>query len=128
MTRKSRFLKDGTKFDDNKLRWGLVPGLALQEIVKVLNFGASKYAPDNWKLVKGRRWRYFDATMRHLMSWKEDANYGRNSELAKDPETGISHLAHAGACILFLLWCDLFPSKDDEEGLEKYIHKGGKNV
>jgi hypothetical protein len=113
----------GMKFDGEKLRWGLLPDSAIREIVKVLTFGAKKYAPNNWKLVRGRRWRYYDALMRHLIAWKEDANYGRDREKIYDKESGFMHLAHAGCCLLFLLWCDLFPSKDDEDGLDD--SKGG---
>ena len=41
----------GRKFDGGKLQYGLVPPLALKEMVKVLTFGAEKYEPDNWKFV-----------------------------------------------------------------------------
>ena len=39
--------------------------------------------------------RYFAAMCRHVFAWwgGEDA----------DPETGYSHLAHAGCCLLFLM-------------------------
>lgn len=85
---------EGQKFDTGKDPWDLVPGDAVQEIVKVLNFGANKYAPRNWE--KGMRWgRPFAALMRHMWAW-----WGGED---KDPETGLSHLAHAGCCIFFLL-------------------------
>ena len=38
----------GRKFDGGKLEYGLVPPLALKEMVKVLTFGAQKYERDNW--------------------------------------------------------------------------------
>jgi hypothetical protein len=87
-------MKEGTKFDENKVRYDLIPPEALHEIARVLTFGANKYAPRNWE--KGISYgRVFGALMRHLWSW------WRGETL--DPETGITHLAHAGCCLFFLL-------------------------
>jgi len=85
----------GVKFDDSKLRWSLIPLDALQDVVKVLEFGAKKYAPDNWKYVDKAQERYWDAAMRHIVAYKLDNK--------ADSETGLSHLAHAICCLLFLL-------------------------
>lgn len=87
---------DGVKFDTEKLRWSLLPLEAVEEIVKVLEYGANKYAPDNWMKVPGAEERYWDAAMRHLIAWKKDARL--------DDETQLSHLAHAACCLLFMLW------------------------
>ena len=56
----------GRKFDGGKLQYGLVPPLALKEMVKVLTFGAEKYEPDNWKYVPDSKRRYFDAMHGYL--------------------------------------------------------------
>ena len=40
--------KKGARFNSDKPRWGLVPQSALLPMVKVLEFGAEKYAPFNW--------------------------------------------------------------------------------
>ncbi len=87
-----------TKHDAGKWRFSLVPLESLMQIVGVLELGAKKYAPGNWKTVPDAKTRYFDACIRHLMAWWSGE---RNDE-----ESGISHLAHAGCCILFLLWID----------------------
>lgn len=85
---------EGHKYDNGKLPWDLLPPDAVEEIIKVLSFGASKYGAYNW--ARGMSWsRVFAALMRHMWAWWGGQN--------KDPETGISHLAHAGCCILFLL-------------------------
>ena len=87
-------MSEGKKFDEAKLPWHLLPPDAVEEIVKVLDFGQTKYGERNWE--KGMDWnRPFAALMRHMWAWwrREEA----------DPETGLSHLAHAGCCILFLL-------------------------
>lgn len=82
------------KHDSKKLRYDLVPPESLEQIVEVLTLGAEKYSDRNWE--QGVEWgRYFGACMRHLWAWWRGED--------KDPETGKSHLAHAGCCIFFLL-------------------------
>ena len=85
----------GRKFDTGKLDYTLVPWDGLEEIVKVLEFGARKYARDNWKHVEGGDTRYLAAALRHITAHARGEKY--------DAETGVSHLAHAGCCLLFLL-------------------------
>jgi len=94
----------GRKFDGGKLRYGLLPPLALAETVKVLTFGAEKYEPDNWKQVPDSKRRYFDAAQRHLWAYKDNE--------VLDPESGIHHLAHAMCCLMFLYEHDVKYSKD----------------
>jgi hypothetical protein len=77
-----------------KPRLELLPGAALEQIAEVLTYGAAKYEANNW--CRGARWgRYFAALLRHVFAW------WRGEDL--DPETGMSHLAHAGCCLLFLM-------------------------
>lgn len=84
----------GTKHDKDKLPYHLLPSDAVEGILEVLEFGAAKYAPRNWEL--GMNWsRPFAALMRHMWAWWRGENV--------DPETGLSHLAHAGCCVLFLI-------------------------
>jgi hypothetical protein len=85
----------GMKFDTNKLDYTLVPWAGVEEITKVLEFGAKKYARDNWKHVENAETRYLAAALRHLIQY--------SSGESNDQETGLSHLAHAGCCLLFLL-------------------------
>jgi hypothetical protein len=85
----------GMKFDTGKLLWRLLPWKALEEVVKVLTFGALKYAPSNWIYVKQADERYQDAALRHLTAYLSGEKL--------DPETGYSHLAHCICCLLFLL-------------------------
>ncbi len=85
----------GMKFDGGKLDYTLVPWQGMDEVVRVLEFGAKKYARDNWKFVNHAQPRYLAAAFRHIIKYNE-------GELT-DPETGLSHLAHATCCMLFLL-------------------------
>lgn len=85
----------GKKFDVGKPELSLLPKEALEEISKVLSFGASKYGRNNWK--KGIEYtRLLDASLRHLYAYSEKQD--------NDPESGISHVAHAACNLLFILW------------------------
>jgi len=88
-------LSVGAKFDDGKLDWTLLPWDSLEEVVRVLEFGAKKYSVDNWKKVPDGRARYVRAAFRHLIA------SARGEE--KDPESGLSHFAHGVCCLLFAL-------------------------
>ena len=60
----------------------------------MLKFGADKYHAHNWR--DGFAWsRPLAAAMRHIMAFNDGED--------KDPESGLSHLAHAACCIMFLL-------------------------
>lgn len=86
---------EGRKYDTGKPDYTLLPWNAVEEVVRVLDFGARKYARDNWKYVQDANTRYLAAAFRHLAAHAQ-------GELV-DKETGISHLAHASCCVLFLL-------------------------
>lgn len=85
----------GKKFDSGKPRLDLIPSEALEEIGKVLAMGAEKYGEANW--ANGISWQRIAAAMlRHIFAWL------RGEDL--DPESGLSHIAHVGANVVFLLW------------------------
>lgn len=88
--------KTGIKFDDDKDRWDLIPLGPIQQIVKVMTYGSSKYGDNQWQNLDNFNDRYFGACMRHLVAWRN----GENS----DPESGLSHLAHAACNLVFLMW------------------------
>lgn len=92
----------GVKHDAGKLPYDLLPWQALEEVVKVLEFGAAEYGPYNW--ASGMKFsRLLAAAFRHLVSyWRGERN---------DAETGYSHLAHAVCCLLFLLHFNVNYSK-----------------
>jgi hypothetical protein len=90
---------EGRKDDNAKVRFDLLPFGALEEIAKVLTFGAKKYDDDNWRKVPNLRRRYLAAGFRHVWSWRKGEQ--------RDPETGLHHLAHAACCFLFVLSYEL---------------------
>lgn len=79
--------------------WALLPSEALEEIARVYDFGARKYAANNWR--KRYEWsKSFSALCRHIFAfWRGED---------RDPESNLSHLAHAGFHILTMLtfWLD----------------------
>jgi len=93
------------KFDSEKIRVDLLPVEALEDIAAVLTFGANKYGSNNWR--NGLAYtRLLGALLRHVFAFMRGQD--------RDPESGLPHLAHAGCCILFLLWMIQYkPSMDD---------------
>jgi hypothetical protein len=98
----------GTKHDREKVRLELIAPELVQAVGAVLTYGAEKYGARNWE--QGISWgRLFGATLRHLWAWwaGEDT----------DPETGLSHLAHAACGVMFMLWHEQHrPDLDDRPG------------
>jgi hypothetical protein len=98
--------KGGVKKDAGKLRWSLLPWDAVEEVVKVLMFGAEKYADRNWE--KGMDYgRLFDASLRHKVDW-----WQKGATVAEDSK--IHHLAHDACDILFLLAYELRKQGNDD--------------
>lgn len=86
-------------------RMELVPWRSVAAISEVYAFGAAKYDEHNW--LRGYAWSLsFGALMRHLAAfWAGEDD---------DPESGLSHLAHAGFHVLALLtFTERFASLDD---------------
>lgn len=92
-------LKEGYKADEGKPRIGLVVPQFVWGVAKVMTLGAIKYDDYNW--AKGMKWsRLYDAAQRHLLQfWSGEDN---------DNETALSHLLHAGCCIMMLYWHTMF--------------------
>jgi len=95
----------GKKYDGGKPMVQLLSPVAMTKIAEVMTFGAKKYGPDNWR--QGIAWtRVLGALLRHVFAYLGGQD--------KDPETGLSHLAHAGCCAMFLLeYEETHREKDD---------------
>lgn len=84
------------KFDQDKVDWAILPMDALEEVIKVFQFGEKKYARGNFAKGEGLEYtRVLNSLMRHTTSFMRGED--------NDPETGKSHMAHAGCCVLMLL-------------------------
>lgn len=97
-------MNEGKKYDQGKLRYDLIPFIALDEVVKVLGHGAQKYGDHNWQLVERAEDRYPAAALRHLSAYLQGEEC--------DPESGINHLAHAVCSLMFVLAINLDTNKE----------------
>lgn len=87
------------KRDKGKNRLELIPTELIEEVGKVLTFGANKYAPNAWREAKPEDYsRFVGAAMRHLEAYRQGEYY--------DPESKLPHLAHAATNLGFLLALD----------------------
>jgi hypothetical protein len=76
-----------------KPRWSLLPWDALSDVLGAFEHGARKYAVGDW--LNRPQIDHIDAAFRHLTTWIQGEE--------RDPETRLSHLAHAGARVLMAL-------------------------
>lgn len=79
----------------NKPPLHLIPPAAEITESMVMALGAKKYGAFNWRETKVRASVYVAAARRHLAQWLDGQD--------DDPESGVSHLAHARACLGILL-------------------------
>lgn len=95
----------GVKHDQGKPRMSLLSTPALTELAKVLTYGEKKYAAHNWR--GGLAYsRVMDAVMRHLLAY--------NGGEKIDPESGLSHLAHAMCGLMFLIEYEMTGIGEDD--------------
>jgi len=72
----------------------LLPTAEIQE-ARVMSLGANKYGRYNWRMKRITASAYIAACRRHLMQWADGEDV--------DSESGMSHLAHARACLGILM-------------------------
>lgn len=85
----------GKKFDQNKAELDLIPFESLEEIAKIMSFGANKYGRRNWQ--NGIAYtRLIAAALRHLGKFADKIDF--------DDESKMNHVAHSATNLLFLLW------------------------
>jgi hypothetical protein len=71
-----------------------IPAEVLLELGVAMQEGAIKYGRHNYRVAGVRASVYYDAAMRHLMAWWEGEDI--------DPDSGLSHLVKAMACMLVI--------------------------
>ena len=105
-------INPGKKSDKEKLRWELLPIEEIEELVKVMTFGANKYNEDpqdpNWKKLDDGFNRYYAALMRHLVEVRK-GNF-------IDEESGLKHMS----CVIFnAIALSYFAKKEESKIKEK---------
>ena len=94
-------IDDGKKADGGKLDWTLLDFEALSEVAQVGQYGAMRYARDNWRKMVDPN-RYLAAAFRHLFA------YARGERI--DPESGLSHAGHVAWNMMALIAFDSTPT------------------
>lgn len=85
--------KPGTKYDEEKIQYTLIPPYALQEAARNLTVGLRKYKErDNWKKVPDAQQRYMDALYRHIEAVRRGEIY--------DTESGAENMPHLAAVVV----------------------------
>ncbi len=95
------------RHNQGKSTWSLVDFATMEDMVAVLDFGAKKYSPDNWK--KGLHTKsVFDSIMRHLAAYISGED--------NDQESGLPHTGHIMCNAMFLAYMHKFmPSSDNRD-------------
>ena len=96
------------RFNKGKLEWSLVDFESLEDMVRVLEFGAQKYSSDNWK--KGLPVREIvESMLRHTFSFLKGEDL--------DEESGLSHIGHVMCNAMFINYMlKNKPEFDDRSG------------
>jgi hypothetical protein len=82
------------KHDTGKLQWSLLPIDPIEEVIKILMYGAQKYSANSWQKLENGKERYYSALLRHLTAWQKGEK--------NDPESGLPHLSHVLCNAVFL--------------------------
>ena len=80
------------RYNSDKLKWSLVHFKSLEPLVRVLEFGAKKYAPENWKKGLDKK-EILESMMRHLAALMDGESC--------DSESGIHHMGHIQCNAMF---------------------------
>lgn len=91
------------RYNKNKPKWSLVHFKSLEPMIKVLEMGAEKYSPDNWK--KGFEGKEVHESMMRHVSKLFDGEW-------LDEESGLSHIGHIMCNAMFIQY---HHDKDEDE-------------
>jgi hypothetical protein len=100
-----------------KTPFSTIPTTVIAELGVAMLEGAAKYGRSNYRVIGVRGSVYYDATMRHMMSWWEGQD--------NDPDSGISHVTKAIASLVVLrdamirgTWVDDRPPRTPDGWIE----------
>jgi hypothetical protein len=80
-----KVLDTGLRYNSNKVKWSLMHYKSMEPMIRVLEKGAIKYAPDNWKKGLSRK-ETLESLQRHLAALMDGETH--------DPETNELHIGH----------------------------------
>lgn len=88
---------EAMRFNAGKIRYDLIPPEFIREVAEVFTFGAKKYKPNNWKgFTPEQQEEIKGSLLRHIYAYLEGEE--------NDSESGLSHLAHAGCNLAFMIY------------------------
>lgn len=91
------------RLNQGKIRFDLIPPEFVRSVAEVFTFGANKYSDHNWKgFTSEQQEEIKGSLLRHIYAYLEGEE--------NDPESGLSHLAHAGCNLAFMIY---FKNKGD---------------
>ena len=100
------------RHNTGKPQWSLVDWESMEPLVRVLEFGAQKYARDNWK--KGMPVNEIaESLLRHL--------FALMSGEETDPESGLPHTGHIQANAMFLEYMRRTATKSKPKEIDEPI-------
>lgn len=98
-------VETGSRYNEGKLKWSYVSFKALEPMVRVLMFGAEKYAPFNW--TKGLKYTEIcESLLRHIHAFLDGED--------NDPESKLEHVGHILCNSMFLSYMFLFRRDMDD--------------
>lgn len=80
------------RYNEGKPKWSYVHYESLIPMIRVLEYGALKYAPDNWKIGLNLN-EILESTQRHLAKLMDGEEI--------DEESGLSHMGHIQCNAMF---------------------------
>ena len=106
-----------------KVPMSVVSAPVMMEIALAMMEGARKYGRHNYRVAGVRASVYYDALMRHMMSWWEGEDI--------DQDSGLSHISKALACLTVLRDSMLLENwKDDRPPKQKsgWVQRANKKA
>lgn len=85
-------IEKASRFNEGKPRWSLVHYESLVPMIRVLEFGAKKYAPFNWQKPMDLK-EILESMQRHLAALFDGEE--------NDIESGVSHMGHIQCNAMF---------------------------
>ena len=107
------------RFNEGKSKWSLVDFDSFSFLVDVLEMGMDKYGYDNWKT--GRSFlETWESMVRHCFKWKDIST--------NDEESGLNHLGHIMANVMFLAFMTKNKSFFDDRNISEYANSARKEL
>lgn len=90
------------RYNQGKPKWSLVHYKSLEPMVRVLMYGADKYAVDNWKKGLDKK-EILDSLQRHVAALIDGQEV--------DPESSLHHIGHIMCNCMFYSYFNIVPEE-----------------